>query len=218
MTGSNQLVPDAPKGAILTTRLLWTFASAARHLEDERYTEYARIAKAYLFAHFFDLRNGGIYWSVAADGSPLETRKWISAQAFALYALVEYYRLTNDQLVLSAAIGLYRLIEEYGYDSRGEGYHELFSPDWTRLEDTNLNKSDTIQKKSMNTHLHVLEAYTNLYRVWKDAELKLQLKKLVELFLFKMINPETHHLDLFFDANWQCHSSLISYGYDIEVS
>ena len=216
MTGKNQLVPDAPKGGILNARILWSFSSAALYFKNTLYVEYAKRAKEYLFKYFFDAENGGTYWMLHADGTPADTKKQIYSQAFFIYALVEYYRVTGDKECLDKAIELFNLIEKHSFDGELNGYFEAYSRDWVLLEDLRLSEKDANEKKTMNTHLHILEAYTNLYRVWKDDRLKKQLKNLIGIFLDKIINPETHHLDLFFDENWVCKSTLYSYGHDIE--
>ncbi len=216
MTGKNQLVPDAPKGGILNARILWSFSSAALYFKNKLYVEYAKRAKEYLFKYFFDAENGGTYWMLHADGTPADTKKQIYSQAFFIYALVEYYRVTGDKECLDKAIELFNLIEKHSFDGELNGYFEAYSRDWVLLKDLRLSEKDANEKKTMNTHLHILEAYTNLYRVWKDDRLKRQLKNLIGIFLDKIINPETHHLDLFFDENWVCKSTLYSYGHDIE--
>jgi len=218
MTGRNQLVSNAPKGGILNARILWTFSSAALYFNNALYTQYAKRAKDYAFEHFFDSENGGAYWMLNADGSPADTKKQIYSQAFFIYALVEYYRVTNDAACLDKAIDLFRLIEKYSFDVTQNGYFEAYSKEWVLLEDLRLSEKDANEKKTMNTHLHILEAYTNLYRIWKNEELAKQLKNLIDIFLNKIINSKTYHLDLFFDENWNCKSTLFSYGHDIEAA
>jgi mannobiose 2-epimerase len=217
ITGRNLLIPDAPKGGILNARIMWTFSSAALYFNNPLYTQYAKRARDYAFEHFFDSENGGTYWMLHADGTPADTKKQIYSQAFFIYALAEYYRVTNDATCLDKAIDLFRLIEKYSFDTVQNGYFEAYSKDWVLLEDLRLSEKDANEKKTMNTHLHVLEAYTNLYRIWKNEELSKQLKNLIEIFLDKIINRETYHLDLFFDENWDCKSTLFSYGHDIEA-
>jgi mannobiose 2-epimerase len=218
MTGENVLVPNAEKGGILNARILWTFSSAALNLKKAEYLLPAARAKDYIFEHFFDSEFGGTYWALNADGTPADTKKQIYSQAFFIYALVEYYRATGDKVCLEKAIELFRLIEKHSFDSGQNGYLEAYSRDWHLLEDLRLSDKDANEKKTMNTHLHILEAYTNLYRVWKNDHLAAQLKNLIEIFTNKIINSKTHHLDLFFDENWTCKSTVISYGHDIECS
>ena len=217
ITGKDVLVSDASKGGILNARILWTFSSAALHLKNMLYLEYAKRAKDYIFEHFFDNENGGTYWMLNADGTPADTKKQIYSQAFFIYAFVEYYRATGDMACLDKAKELFLLIEKHSFDKEKNGYFEAYSREWVMLEDLRLSDKDANEKKTMNTHLHILEAYTNLYRVWKDEKLKHQLKNLIEIFTSKIINAETHHLDLFFDEDWAVKSKLVSYGHDIEA-
>jgi cellobiose epimerase len=218
MNGHNKVLPHAPKGAILNARILWTFSSAALHLNNDRFEVFADRARQYILKHFFDAEYGGTYWSLQADGTPADTKKQIYSQAFFIYALVEYFRLTNDKVCLEKAIELFQLIEKHSFDAEKNGYFEAFDREWHLLDDLRLSDKDANEKKTMNTHLHILEAYTNLFRVYQNAFLGKQLRNLIELFLDKIIHPETHHLDLFFDENWVCKSTLISYGHDMEAS
>lgn len=218
MTGENCLVPDAPKGGILHARILWTFSSAALRLHSEEYLAEAQWAKEYVFSHFFDEQNGGTYWKLHADGTPADDKKQIYSQAFFIYALTEYFRASGDVEALEKAIELFHLIEQHSFDNVKNGYLEAYSRDWVLLEDLRLSEKDANEKKTMNTHLHVLEAYTNLYRVWKDEKLAHRLKNLIDLFLEKIIDPESGHLNLFFDEDWNCKSTLHSFGHDIEAS
>lgn len=218
INGENKLIADAPKGSVLNARILWTFSSAALNLNNPHYLKIAERARNYIFQHFFDKENGGTYWMLHADGTPADTKKQIYSQAFFIYALTEYYRASNDKECLNKAKELFYLIEKHSFDKEKNGYFEAYNREWELLSDLRLSEKDANEKKTMNTHLHILEAYTNLYRVWKDDKLKKQLQNLIEIFLTKIINPRTHHLDLFFDENWNCKSSIISYGHDIECA
>ena len=139
-------------------------------------------------------------------------------KGFGVYGLSEYYRATNDKEALDYAIKLYQTIEEHSFDRENNGYLEAFTKDWKLIEDMRLSEKDSNEQKTMNTHLHILEPYTNLYRVWKDNSLKKQLKNLINLFLDKIIDHQSHHLNLFFDNNWNSKSEVISYGHDIEAA
>jgi mannobiose 2-epimerase len=215
----NQLPhPDAPKGLVLNSRILWSFSAAWRHTGQWIYRPVANRAYDYLIAHFFDPASGGAFWSVDAAGRPLNTRKQIYGQAFALYGLSEYARATGDQAVLDHAAGLYRTIEAHSFDPVHGGYFEAYDRDWQPLEDLRLSEKDANEQKTMNTHLHLLEAYTSLYRVWPDAGLRDRIRRLLEIFDGQILNPATGHLRLFFTADWQPRSELISYGHDIEAA
>ena len=216
--GDGKVYPEDDKGCILNARILWSFSSVCRVLETKEYLQYAQRAKDYLLKYFIDREFGGVYWLIDCKGKVIDGKKQIYAQAFAIYALTEYYRVTWDEACLAQAIDLYRLIEKYSYDATEEGYFEAFGRDWKDIGDLRLSEKDANEKKTMNTHLHVLEAYTNLYRVWKDAGLRLQLEKLIDIFIAKIVHPETCNLKMFMDENWNDKTDLVSYGHNIEAS
>lgn len=214
---NDQLVEQAPKGIILNTRILWAFSHAYRNLKNPVYLDLANRSYHYLLNHFLDKKNGGMYWMVDYQGKPTETKKQIYAQAFAIYALSEYFMITAKQESLDIAVELFKLIEKYSLDHKKNGYLEAFDKEWNLLEDLRLSDKDANEKKTMNTHLHILEAYTNLFRVWKDKNLEKQLKNLIVLFRDTIIDKDTH-FQLFFDEDWNVKSEEISYGHDIEGS
>ncbi|MFN8257273.1 MAG: AGE family epimerase/isomerase [Bacteroidales bacterium] len=216
--GTNTLQPESPKGAVLNARILWTFSAAYRINRVERYHEMASRAKDYLMNHFIDKEFGGVYWMLDFKGNPIDTKKQIYAQSFAMYGLSEYYRATGDKTALNEAVNLFELIEKYSFDKDKNGYFEAYSRDWKLLEDLRLSDKDANEKKTMNTHLHVLEGYTNLYRVWPDENLKKQIIGLIDVFANQIINSNSWSFKLFFDENWQCKSEITSYGHDIEGS
>ena len=180
ITGNNQRVVHAPKGAILNARILWTFSAAYRLLRKPEYLETATRAKRYLIDKFYDQEFEGIYWELDYTGQPVQTKKQIYALGFAIYGLSEYNRATGDKEALDYAIRLFKAIEQYSFDPEKNGYMEAFTKDWKLIEDMRLSDKDENEKKTMNTHLHILEPYTNLYRVWKDEHLKKQLRNLID--------------------------------------
>ena len=216
--GGDILHADAPKGAILNGRILWTFSAAYRILGKPEYLETATRAKRYLIDRFYDKDFGGVYWSLDADGEPLDAKKQIYAQGFAVYGLSEYARATGDNEALEYAVKLFETIEKYSFDSEKDGYVEAFTRDWQSIADMRLSDKDENTSKTMNTHLHILEPYANLYRVWKDTRLERQLRNMIDLFVNRILNKETYHLDLFFDNDWRTDGNIISYGHDIEAS
>ena len=209
---------DEPKGAVLNARILWTFSAAWRAFGKPEYRKMAERAYSFLLSHFWDPKAEGVFWMLNADGKPLETKKQIYAQAFALYGLAEYHRISGDRESLDRAIRLYQLIEQHSYDPIKGGYFEAYSRHWTLLRDLRLSDKDANEKKTMNTHLHVLEAYTLLYQCWPDTGLRQKLIDLTRVFLDTIIDEETHHFRLFFDENWQAKSWHWSFGHDIEGS
>ncbi len=209
---------NEPRGALLTTRILWTFSAAYRRYQDPAYLEMARWAYDDLLTRFWDKEQGGLFWSITADGKPLDTRKSIYGQAFGIYALSEYHRATGDRAPLDRAIALYRTVESHSHDLAHRGYFEEFTREWKRLSNPRWSLVSTLGPKSQNTHLHVMEAYANLLRVWPDPELRGNLHDLVDVMLTRILNPANHHLRLFLDDDWTPRSDGISYGHDIEFS
>ena len=216
--GKNKVIAGAPKGAILNARILWSFSAAYITVKDPMYLEMASRARNYIFSHFFDVKYGGTYWCLRSDGEPLETKKQIYSLAFFIYALSWHHMATGDQESLEKAVELFKVIEKHSFDRELNGYFEAFDREWGEIPDLRLSAKDANEKKTMNTHLHILEAYTSLYRIWPDAKLKKQLRNMVHIFTDKIVDPVTSHLNLFFDEKWNCRSTLVSYGHDIEAS
>jgi mannobiose 2-epimerase len=213
-----EINPDAPKGLVLNARILWTFSKAYIVLKEDKYLTLAKRAYDCLVHTFWDREFDGYYWHVDADGKPLNTRKQIYGQAFALYGLTEYYKATGHPESLEKALSIYRQMEAVSYDPVHLGYYEAYTREWLATDDMRLSGVDLNEKKSMNTHLHILEAYSNLILVWDDAELKLKQKQLINVMLDHIVNEEQRHFKLFFDEAWHAKSEHISFGHDIEGS
>ena len=216
--GEDKVHPQAEKGAVMNARILWAFSAAYRVLRKPTYLEAATRAKEYFVEYFLDKENGGAYWSVDYKGNPLDTKKQTYAIGFAIYGFSEYARATGDKEALEIAKKLYHDIEEHAYDSKNNGYIEALTRDWQPIADMRLSDKDENGSRTMNTHLHIIEPYTNLYRVWKDKSLEKSIRNLLDIFTDKLLNKETHHLDLFFDDAWQGKRNIESYGHDIEAS
>ncbi len=214
----NQIIPNAPKGTVLGSRILWTF-SAAYNFDKQRYAKFLPLAEtAYqnLIGYFIDQDLGGVYWTADNQGNPLDTSKQMYAHSFAVYALSEYFKAVSKQEVLDKALGIYQVMEKYSFDKENLGYIDAFSRDWQATDRLHLSSGGA--KKTMNTHLHILEAYTNLYKVWKEEGLRKQLYYLIDNFLSHIIDLSSYHLILFFDEKWAPTSQIDSYGHDIECS
>lgn len=214
----NTADPQAPKGAVLNARILWFFSAAYQHKPLPETLELAWRSYYYLRDHFLDKEYGGVFWSVDFEGKPLNTKKQIYALAFAIYGMTEFYRITKNDEALELAVSLYHAIEKYSFDPVKNGYFEAFSRQWTGLEDLRLSRKDANEKKTMNTHLHIVEAYSNLYAVWPDEELGRRIRNLLYLFTDRILDGKTGHLNLFFDEDWHPKSEIISFGHDIEAS
>ena len=217
-SANETLISNAPKGVVLNARILWSFSAAYRHTGKEIYLQTAHRAFEYLTNYFIDETYGGVYWSVDFTGKPLDTKKQVYALSFALYAYAEYYRCTQNERAKAFAIDLFELIEKHSLDKKLGGYIEAFTRDWQLMDDLRLSDKDANEKKTMNTHLHILEAYTNLFRIHKADAVKNAILHLLFVFDEHIIDKENHHLILFFDESWNRKGSQVSYGHDIEAA
>ncbi len=206
--------PDSDKAAILNARLVWAFSAAYRVLGDPILRSYADRACGYFREHFIDPQYGGVYFNLKCDGSVHEAGKHVYSNGFALYALSEYARATGDAGALEAALGVFHVLEERAWSAEDGGYLECFSRDWS----TPLTRRRPGHMLSMNTHLHILEPYTNLYRVAPTSEVRAALGKLIGLFVNHIFDPATGHLIPWFEAGWKPVDRSFSYGHDIEAS
>lgn len=228
---------DADRSLVLNARILWTFSAAYRRYAEASYLETADRAYRYLRKHFRDGEHGGYYWMVHANGKPSETKKQVYGQSFVIYALSEYalaldVRANSGEVsadesaagdllrgeLAAEAQELFRLIEQHSRDAVYGGYIEAHARDWSDTDDLSLSGKDLNEKKSMNTHLHVLEGYTNLYRIWPSDEMGLRLGELIDVTLDQIVDGESGHFRLFFDDAWNVKSDHVSYGHDIEGS
>jgi len=210
--------PEAPRGAVLCARTLWAFSAAYRVIGDKQYLQEATRAKRELVDRFIDKKYGGIFWSISPKGTPHDTKKQMYAIGFAIYGLSEYARATGgDEEALQWASELFEDMELHCFDAQGNGYVEALSRDWSPIEDMRLSEKDRNDSRTMNTHLHIIEPYTNLYRVLPSERLKERITNLIYIFTEHII-LENGHLGLFFNDNWVNQSDGISFGHDIEAS
>jgi mannobiose 2-epimerase len=210
--------PEAPKGLVLNSRILWAFSAAYHAIGGQPYLLVARRAYKYLLDHFLDKEYGGAWWSLTPEGKPLDERKQIYGLAFCLYGLSEFYIASEEPAALREAIILFRLIEQHSFDNQRKGYYEAMGKDWQPMADQRLSEKDDNSPKTLNTHLHVLEAYSNLYRCWPDDLLRQRITDLLEVFERYIVDAGTGHLTLFFGEDWSIRSGIVSYGHDIEAA
>ncbi|HLL96812.1 MAG TPA: AGE family epimerase/isomerase [Spirosoma sp.] len=214
----NRPDPNADKGIVLNSRILWTFSAGLHHTQHEDYRATADQAFAAIQQHFIDPQYGGVFWSVSPTGQPKQTVKQLYGQAFALYGLSEYARVTHSAPALARAKELFKLMVAHAYDPSKGGFLEARARDWSPASDYILSKRDNQEVKTMNTHLHILEAFTNLYRVWPDATVAQQMRGMLAVFLKHIVDPKTYRMNLFMDENWRVRKTAVSYGHDIEAS
>lgn len=209
---------QADKGGIVTARFLWTFSAAYRVTKDNTYLEYADHLYDFLVNKLYDNEHSGLYWLVDDQGNPKDMRKHVYTQSFGIYALSEYYRATKNEKALKLAISLFELIEDKGFSKDSNAYMEEFDREWNPTPNEMLSENGVIAEITMNTHIHVLEAYTNLYKAWPNEKLKARLNDLLKVHYEKIYNPETKFLHVFFDKEWNNLLDIKSFGHDIEAS
>lgn len=214
----NVINNNSEKGAVLNARILWSFSAAYAVEKNPEYLKTAKRAFQYIKDYFFDKEFGGIFWSVNADGKPKDTKNQIYAIAFVIYGLSEFYKIFKNEDALELAQSLFYKIELYSKDYKNKGYLEAFTRDWQEIEDLRLSEKDANEKKTMNTHLHIVEAYANLYTIWPNQKLKDAIKDILEVIAIYFIDKDSWHLKLFFDENWKEKEDVISYGHDIEAA
>jgi mannobiose 2-epimerase len=216
---SNDLKPDRtqPKGLIVNSRILWAFSAVHRARPDKLFQQMAGRAFDFVMNHFWDAQHGGAFWRLDDTGRVLDDSKKIYGQAFYIYALAEYYQAFDAPAALVRARELYELIEQHAHDSKYSGYLEVRRRDWSEADpNARLSDKDMNEKKSMNNHLHLLEAYTNLYRGWKEPRVEQRLRELIQLFEQRILDARTQHFHHFFDETWRVRSDTYTFGHDIE--
>ena len=218
ISATNEPLKNASKSIILNTRILWFFSEVAAEINNPAYTACAKRAYDYLLNNFFDTNHKGVYWELDALGNPINNRKQVYAQAFTIYALCAYYQLTQDQNALAHALNCFHLLEEKARDHEHDGYREAFTREWGTISDLRLSEKDLNYPKTQNTHLHILEAYSSLYKIHPTAEIHAALKYNIELFDRYMIDKNNYHLRMFLDNHWNDFSTSFTYGHDIEAS
>ena len=218
VTREGKPVKEGTKCLVLNARLVWTFASAYRIFRDEKYLQLARRAYDYFCEHFLDKEYGGCYFMLDCKGNPVDDKKFVYGQAFAIYALSEYCRATGDTTARDRAVAIRDLLEAHAYDAEHDGYVEILTRDWTynpKGQGSNINPEGE-STRTMNTHLHLIEAYTGLLRVLRTEEQINLTRRHLAIMLDKVYDADIHHFKMFFRDDWSATSPEISYGHDIE--
>ncbi|NQU54728.1 MAG: AGE family epimerase/isomerase [Bacteroidetes bacterium] len=211
-------ISGAAKTSVLNARILWTFAEAAKNFENEKYGEVADKAFKVVTNNFADKAFGGYYMTINAENQPLDTIKHTYAQAFVLYSLSKYYELRPTPKLLKELKEYFNFLEEKTKDTEFPGYTEAFTRKWQPYSENRM--ADNNEPRSMNTHLHIMEAYAAYYKVSQDNFAGKRLKELLLLFMNKIIRP-SGHLGIFFDKNFnetESSKAICSFGHDIEAS
>jgi mannobiose 2-epimerase len=216
---SNEIKPDRtqPKGLIVNSRILWAFSAVHRARPEKLFQTMADRALDFVMNRFWDAQHGGAFWRLNDTGRVLDDSKKIYGQAFYIYALAEYHQAFGGKAALERAIQLFELIERHAHDPKHGGYIEVCRRDWSEAgAEARLSDKDMNEKKSMNNHLHVLEAYTNLYRAWPEPRVAERLRELIQLFEQRILDARTQHFNHFFDETWRVRSDTYTFGHDIE--
>ena len=218
ISGANIPDANAPIGLVLQSRILWSFSAAYNYTQNKVYLNFAHTAYKQLITQFYDKHYGGMFWSVQPNGIPVSTKKQAYGIAFAIYGLSAFYEATKDQAALDKAAELYRCLEMHFYDPVYGGYIECLGNDFSVIEDVRLSDKDQNAIKSMNTHLHVIEAYAKLYTVLPSEALKQSVTQLLDIFEQHIIDPTTCQQKLFFEKDWTSNASEVSFGHDVEAA
>lgn len=207
----------SPKGVVMHSRFLWSYSAAARILGETRWLDTAAHARDFLLGPLQDKVHGGFHWMIREDGRPVTPNKVIYGQAFAVYSLAEYYRVSQDPAIKAEAMKVFRLMETHARDHQDGGYYEAVSADWQTVVPNALGDQDVKCEKSMNTNLHVMEAWTCLWLATRDEAVRQALEDLIWVHLDK-IRTEPAHFGLYFDRQWHSSHQIRSFGHDIEGS
>ena len=209
---------SAPIGSVMAFRILWMFSAAARRAGNVQAGVMADKVYGYVSSTFVDRKNGGVFWSVSPTGEVLSGKKQSYAIGFAIYALSEYALLRQSSEAEVLAMMMFRALEDNAWDDEHKGYIEALAEDWNGLDDVRLSDKDMNAVFTMNTHLHILEPYTNLYVLTSDSDVREAILRLLDIFRDRIYDSESSHLGSFFNSSWDRLDKEISYGHDIEAS
>ncbi|MDV7105117.1 AGE family epimerase/isomerase [Vibrio sp. TH_r3] len=208
---------DFDKSVLLHSRILWGFSNAYRILGQDKYLNAAKHCFQFMMDKAIDKEFGGVFWMLDKNGNVSDSQKHIYNQGFAIYAFSEYFLASGDELALEESKKIFSLIEEHSYDELNGGYIEAFDREWKEIDNHLVcdTAEGVLAEKSMNTHLHIMEAYTTLHKAWKNSYVEEKIQHLLQLICNKVVDERLHY-GLFFTRDWQCVSTDISYGHDIE--
>lgn len=218
--------PEAPRAIILNTRLLWFFSAAFEATGDAACGRLADQAYRIVHDHFLDPSTKTLVWMVSAEHAVVNARKQTYAQAFGIYALAAYARAKHSPAALARALSIFEQVQAHFIDPIHGGWLEALGPNLEPIDDVRLSARDQNSPKSMNTHLHVLEAYTALSETMSQLvpdhpqreTVRRALEDAFDTFNGHIVSTRKDHLNLFFGLDWMCQSRVRSFGHDIEAS
>lgn len=209
---------EADKGVIVNARITWAYSAAYIYTGNYEYLKLATRAYNYLLTKFYNHEDNGVFFMIDYNGKLKDDRNLVIAVAFVTYAFSEYYRATKNEQALDYALKLFNSLENNAYDKDNKGYFETFSKKWEKLKDMRMYPGDPDAKKTMNANFHLMVAYANIYREYKDENVEKALKGLIEVLMEKIIDKERGSCKLYFNENWEAISTDDNYGLDIEAS
>jgi mannobiose 2-epimerase len=206
-----------PKGVVMHSRHLWASSAAWQERHNPLDLVAARHAFEFLSGPLYDQLGKGFWWTVDSKGRPEIKNKVLYGQAFAVYGLAKYFEATAEPQALELALETFRLLELTCFDPEYGGYYEAVDRRWKVPVIQALSRTDLACSKSMNTNLHLLEAYTTLFQVSGRHDIRDALERLLLVFESRITQP-SGHLGLYFDRDWSTLTDHKSFGHDIEAS
>jgi cellobiose epimerase len=213
----NSVNKQADKGGNLYGRSLWFFSTVAKHLNSEVYRKHAESIYHYMLDHFVDKEHGGVFWMVDAKGTLVNSKKQLFVQAFMIYGLSAYYKLTSDKEALDLALSVFNLVESKARDTVNQGYLTVCDRDWSGQENA-VREDETNALKIMDTHLHLCEAYTELYEACGSERVAYAIRHCLDCFDKHLIEKENRYLRTDLTADWKDRSKFKIYGHNVECS
>ena len=206
-----KLPPEQEKMIVTQARHVWTLSKLASFLNDRSFETMGLHGYYSLRIHMWDAEYGGFYQIRNRVGGLSDVNGWRDEKrtygnAFGIYALAALYRQTGNNEILNFAQEAFRWVEEHAYDPKGEGYFEFLTREGKPFDSSSQYKTIASDRselgfKDQNSSIHLLEAYTELYHVWKSPQLRMQLERLLVLIRDTMVSKEGS-LRLFFHPDW----------------
>jgi mannobiose 2-epimerase len=222
------LRPDTGASVVYQARLTWTAAAYAQFNPSRRdeFLGYARHGLDFLSRSMHDDEQGGFYWRIGPDGRPpaeVRAPKHLYGMSFVIYAASRLCEAGGDDQARRVAVETFQWLEDHAHDNTHGGYFESFARDGTVLqpEPSSPDAKDVLGnvygRKSMNAHIHMLEAVAELARVDRSELVRKRLKELLTLVRDRIAH-EPGALHLYFQPDWTPIPGHDSYGHDVETA